>query len=87
MVKSLEPFLILAEAVAESRLTAGEFMRLLSPAEYELEDNPGDAEKYVLLTPSYGRLRNDFGKVLDLAKAHGLVGYSGVGGEPIAFGE
>ncbi|MEV4264481.1 hypothetical protein [Kribbella sp. NPDC049584] len=59
----------------------------LEPGDFDLADNPEDAEKYVLLTLSYGRLRDTFGEVLDLAKAHGLVGFSGVAGEPIFFEE
>ncbi|GAA1127204.1 hypothetical protein GCM10009630_26320 [Kribbella jejuensis] len=58
----------------------------IEPPDYELEEYPKGAEKYVLLTLSYGR-GVDFGDILDLAKAHGLVGYSGVTGVPISFDE
>lgn len=58
----------------------------MSPPDFELEDNPEDAEKYVLLTLGYRQL-GYLDDILDLAKAHGLVGYSGVAGEPISFEE
>lgn len=59
----------------------------LEPGDYELEENPENVDKYVVLTLSYGSLRDTSDEVLDLAKAHGLVGFSGVAGEPIFFDE
>jgi hypothetical protein len=57
----------------------------LQPGDYELEENPEDVDKDVVLTLSYGSLRDTFDEVLDVAQAHGLVGFSGVAGEPIFF--
>jgi hypothetical protein len=56
----------------------------MSPPDFELDENPEDAERYVLLTLGYRQL-SYLDEILDLAKAHGLVGYSGVAGEPISF--
>jgi hypothetical protein len=55
---------------------------VLEPVEFDLEESPEDALKYVLLTLSVRQL-DYLPQVLELAKRHGLVGYSGVAGEPI----
>ena len=87
------------EGITDGLLASGDVLRFrqellrrfpdvkdeLQPGDFDLAENPEDAEKYVVLTLSYGRLRDTFGEVLDLAKVHGLVGFSGVAGQPIFF--
>ncbi|WBB46907.1 hypothetical protein O3597_17200 [Verrucosispora sp. WMMA2044] len=55
---------------------------VLEPSEHDLEENPEDVTKYVLLTLSVRQL-NYIPELLAMAKAHGLVGYSGVADEPL----
>ena len=54
----------------------------LEPSKFDLADEPDDALKYVLLTLSVRQL-DHLSEILSLAKENGLVGYSGVAGEPI----
>jgi hypothetical protein len=54
----------------------------LEPSQFDLEEAPDDAGKYVLLTLSVRQL-NYLDEILDMAKRNGLVGFSGVAGEPI----
>lgn len=54
----------------------------LEPAEFDLEESPEDASKYVLLTLSVRQL-DYLPEVLSMATKLGLTGYSGVAGEPI----
>lgn len=55
---------------------------VLEPAADDLEESPDDASKYVLLTLAVRQL-DYLDEVLSMATMHGLVGYSGVAGEPI----
>ncbi|WFE98661.1 hypothetical protein [Micromonospora sp. WMMD964] len=55
---------------------------VLEPSEFDLADSPDDALKYVLLTLSVRQL-DYLPEVLSMAKDNGLVGFSGVAGEPI----
>ncbi|MFX4294921.1 hypothetical protein [Streptomyces bohaiensis] len=55
---------------------------VLEPSRFDLEEEPGDEEKYVLLTLSVHQL-DYLPDILDRAKKSGLVGFSGVAGEPI----
>ncbi|MGW4942991.1 hypothetical protein ACWEOZ_15560 [Actinoplanes sp. NPDC004185] len=55
---------------------------VLEPSEFDLEDSPDDALKYVLLTLSVRQLEY-LPEILSMAKENGLVGFSGVAGEPI----
>lgn len=59
---------------------------VLEPDDFDLEESPENAQRYVLLTLSYRQL-DYLDEILDLAKAHSLVGFSGVAGEPITFEE
>jgi hypothetical protein len=54
----------------------------LEPSERYLVETPEDASKYVLLTLSVRQL-DYLDEILTSASKHGLVGYSGVAGEPI----
>ncbi|MFD5622064.1 hypothetical protein [Streptomyces yangpuensis] len=56
---------------------------VLEPSQFDLEEEPDDASKYVLLTLSVRQL-DYLPEILDMAKRNGLVGFSGVAGEPIA---
>ncbi|MFV2019343.1 hypothetical protein [Micromonospora sp. LOL_023] len=55
---------------------------VLEPSEFDLEDSPDDAMKYVLLTLSVRQL-DYLPEILSMAKRAGLVGFSGVAGESI----
>ncbi|WP_435243553.1 hypothetical protein [Streptomyces cucumeris] len=55
---------------------------VLEPSRFDLEEEPDDAGKYVLLTLSVRQL-DYLSEILDMAKRNGLVGFSGVAGEPI----
>ncbi|WP_073946018.1 hypothetical protein [Streptomyces kebangsaanensis] len=55
---------------------------VLEPSRFDLEEEPDDAGKYVLLTLSVRQL-DYLPEILDMAKRGGLVGFSGVAGEPI----
>ncbi|MCA2213287.1 hypothetical protein [Jidongwangia harbinensis] len=55
---------------------------VLEPSEFDLEDSPDDAMKYVLLTLSVRQL-DYLAEILSMANEKGLVGFSGVAGEPI----
>ncbi|MBK3565985.1 hypothetical protein [Streptomyces sp. MBT62] len=55
---------------------------VLEPSRFDLEEEPDHAGKYVLLTLSVRQLDYLPG-ILEMAKKNGLVGFSGVGGEPI----
>jgi hypothetical protein len=55
---------------------------VLEPSRFDLEEEPDDAGKYVLLTLSVRQLEY-LPEILDMAKKNGLVGFSGVAGEPI----
>ncbi|MGZ3143790.1 hypothetical protein ACVDFE_17695 [Lentzea chajnantorensis] len=55
---------------------------VLEPSRFDLEENPEDVKKYVLLTLSVPQL-DYLSEILDMAKRCGLVGFSGVAGEPI----
>jgi hypothetical protein len=55
---------------------------VLEPSEFDLQDSPDDALKYVLLTLSVRQL-DHLPEILSMAKESGLVGFSGVAGEPI----
>jgi hypothetical protein len=55
---------------------------VLEPSEFDLEESPEDALKYALLTFSVRQL-DYLPQVIELAKKHGLSGFSGVAGEPI----
>ncbi|MFF6981028.1 hypothetical protein ACFZAV_25775 [Streptomyces sp. NPDC008343] len=55
---------------------------VLEPSRFDLEEEPDDAGKYVLLTLSVRQLEY-LSEILDMAKKNGLVGFSGVAGEPI----
>ncbi|MGX1369666.1 hypothetical protein RKD19_005025 [Streptomyces canus] len=55
---------------------------VLEPSRFDLEEEPDDEGKYVLLTLSVRQL-NYLPEILDMAKRNGLVGFSGVAGEPI----
>ncbi|MFJ8248610.1 hypothetical protein [Streptomyces sp. NPDC094466] len=55
---------------------------VLEPSRFDLEEEPDDAGKYVLLTLSVRHL-DYLPEILDMAKKSGLVGFSGVAGEPI----
>ncbi|MFD4997936.1 hypothetical protein [Streptomyces buecherae] len=55
---------------------------VLEPSQFDLEEEPDDAGKYVLLTLSVRQLDYLPG-ILEMAKGNGLVGFSGVAGEPI----
>ncbi|MFK4247343.1 hypothetical protein ACI2KV_31305 [Micromonospora chokoriensis] len=55
---------------------------VLEPSTFDLEDNPDDALKYVLLTLSVRQL-DYLPEILSMATDNGLVGFSGVAGEPI----
>ncbi|MGW7031477.1 hypothetical protein ACWGFX_30510 [Streptomyces xanthophaeus] len=55
---------------------------VLEPSRFDLEEEPDDAGKYVLLTLSVRQL-DYLAEILDMAKRNGLVGFSGVAGEPI----
>ena len=54
----------------------------MEPSDFDLEEDPGQAAKFVLLTLSM-RFRDVFPEILALAKHHGLTGYSGVADEPL----
>ncbi|MET7374085.1 hypothetical protein [Micromonospora arida] len=53
---------------------------VLEPTEYDLVDAPDDAAKYVLLTLPVGML-GQLDAIYELARQHGLRGYSGVADE------
>lgn len=55
---------------------------VLEPDEHDVAEAPEIAGKYVLLTLSVRQL-DHLVDLLDLAKQNGLVGFSGVAGEPI----
>ncbi|MBC3988315.1 hypothetical protein H8N00_05270 [Streptomyces sp. AC563] len=55
---------------------------VLEPSQFDLEEEPDDAGKYVLLTLSVRQL-DYLPDILGMAKGYGLVGFSGVAGEPI----
>ncbi|MGV9453092.1 hypothetical protein [Streptomyces sp. NPDC003635] len=55
---------------------------VLEPSRFDLEEEPDDVEKYVLLTLSVSQLEY-LPQILEVAKRNGLVGFSGVAGEPI----
>ncbi|MEU7947349.1 hypothetical protein AB0C50_21950 [Micromonospora taraxaci] len=55
---------------------------VLEPSTFDLEDSPDDVLKYVLLTLSVRQL-DYLPEILSMAKDNGLVGFSGVAGEPI----
>ncbi|MCL8016636.1 hypothetical protein [Streptomyces sp. AS02] len=55
---------------------------VLEPSRFDLEEEPDDAGKYVLLTLSVRQL-DYLPEILDMAKRNGLVGFSGAAGEPI----
>ncbi|MEU6611314.1 hypothetical protein ABZ922_40870 [Streptomyces shenzhenensis] len=55
---------------------------VLEPSQFDLEEEPDDSGKYVLLTLSVRQL-DYLPEILDLAKRNGLVGFSGVADEPI----
>ncbi|MGW3398462.1 hypothetical protein [Streptomyces hydrogenans] len=55
---------------------------VLEPSRFDLEEDPDDAGKYVLLTLSVRQL-DYLPEILDMAKRNGLAGFSGVAGEPI----
>jgi len=55
---------------------------VLEPSRFDLEEEPDDAGKYVLLTLSVRHL-DYLPEILDMANRSGLVGFSGVAGEPI----
>ncbi|XRQ08948.1 hypothetical protein ACN3XK_72780 [Actinomadura welshii] len=55
---------------------------VLEPSRFDLEEKPEDAERYVLLTLSVRHL-DYLDEILDMAKRNGLVGFSGVAGEPV----
>ncbi|GHH67796.1 hypothetical protein GCM10018781_23620 [Kitasatospora indigofera] len=55
---------------------------VMEPSQFDLEEEPDDAAKYVLLTLSVRQL-DYLPDILDMAKKNGLVGFSGVAGEPI----
>jgi hypothetical protein len=55
---------------------------VLEPSRFDLEEEPDDAGKYVLLTLSVRQL-DYLPEILEMAQGKGLVGFSGVGGEPI----
>ncbi|MFB7275450.1 hypothetical protein [Streptomyces sp. NPDC056244] len=55
---------------------------VLEPSRFDLEEEPDDAVKYVLLTLSVRQL-DYLAEILEMAKRNGLVGFSGVAGEPI----
>jgi hypothetical protein len=55
---------------------------VLEPSKFDLEDSPDDALRYVLLTLSVRQL-DYLQEILSMAKENGLVGFSGVAGEPI----
>ncbi|MHC3815154.1 hypothetical protein EES39_22115 [Streptomyces sp. ADI92-24] len=55
---------------------------VLEPSRFDLEEEPDDAGKYVLLTLSVRQL-DHLPEILDMAEKNGLVGFSGVAGEPI----
>ena len=59
-----------------------DMINALEPSEDDLDDSPEDASTYALLTLSVRQL-DHLDEVLSLAREHGLVGYSGVAGEPI----
>ncbi|WP_239132819.1 hypothetical protein [Paractinoplanes durhamensis] len=50
---------------------------VLEPADYDLLDTPEDGAKYVLLTLPVGML-DRLDTIFDLARKHGLSGFSGV---------
>lgn len=55
---------------------------VLEPSEFDLEDEPEDAQKYILLTLSVQQLEY-LPELLSMAKGYGLVGFSGVADQPI----
>lgn len=55
---------------------------VLEPSDFDLEEDPEDSRKYVLLTLSVRQL-DYLPEVLSMAKRNGLIGFSGVAGEPI----
>lgn len=55
---------------------------VLEPSQFDLEEEPDDEGKYILLTLSVRQLEY-LPEILDMAKRNGLVGFSGVAGEPI----
>jgi hypothetical protein len=55
---------------------------VLEPSEFDSDESPKGAQRYVLLTLAVRQLEC-VPEVIDLARSHGLVGYSGVAGEPI----
>ncbi|MFE1799835.1 hypothetical protein ACFW9L_27235 [Streptomyces sp. NPDC059517] len=55
---------------------------VLEPSRFDLEEEPDDAGKYVLITLSVRQL-DYLPEILDMAKSNNLVGFSGVAGEPI----
>jgi hypothetical protein len=59
-----------------------EMKDVLEPSDFDLEESPEDALKYVLLTLSVRQL-DYLPQVIELAKKHGLCGFSGVAGEPM----
>ncbi|MGW6276076.1 hypothetical protein [Kribbella sp. NPDC055071] len=90
----------LAEGVADSLSDSSDVVRfreellhrlpdvvdVLEPDKFDLEKSPEKVQRYVLLTLSYRQL-DYLDEILDLAKAHRLVGFSGVAGEPMSFEE
>jgi hypothetical protein len=95
-----EIFDALGEGVADSLSDSSDVVRfreellsrlpdvedVLEPDNFDLEESPEKVQKYVLLTLSNRQL-DYLDEILDLAKSHHLVGFSGVAGEPISFGE
>lgn len=57
-----------------------EIENVLEPSDLDLEEDPEDASKYVLLTLSVRQL-GLLSSIVDMAKRYRLVGYSGVADE------
>ena len=55
---------------------------VLEPSEYDLVEMPEDAAKYVLLTLPV-RMLGYLDDIFQMARDHGLRGYSGVAGEAL----
>ncbi|MFI6245394.1 hypothetical protein [Streptomyces sp. NPDC051016] len=55
---------------------------VLEPSRFDLQEQPDDEGKYVLLTLSVRQL-DYLPEILDMANRNDLVGFSGVAGEPI----
>ncbi|WP_371401970.1 hypothetical protein OHA10_29180 [Kribbella sp. NBC_00662] len=92
----LEIFDDLAEGITDRLISSPDVLRFreaivsrwpdledsLEPAAYQLEESPGEDEKFVLLGLARRHLEH-IPDIFALADRYGLVGYSGVGGEPI----